>query len=332
MQWVIKVGAQTPAELVFRVVLFDTFTRISTWEYLLKKVGAPLWSTYNRGVYLRALEAAKDDGISLYTGSFQKPAPKLGYDESYANHLVALELLMEDDLPGRLVKAKRMSDIYNWLRTFKGMGEFNTWQLIMNLSYTGLLAKCSDLDSFVALGCGAKAGLKRCFGSTLEPAMQLAVVRWMQETQADHFKRLCLVPATLGPDHHEMQVCDIEHALCEIDKVSRAAYFIRDVPMLISAFSQYERIRTRPTKPKKGFNPSQTHASDFALPVNFGGHEDEEEEERWVVSSIGGKRKQDGVLQYKVFWEGYAKPTWEPASTIKEDAPEAVKLFLDSLS
>lgn len=220
IRYVIRAGSQAPAELVFRVLLFDIFTRIGTWEFLLRNIGAPIWATYNRDDYARVLDQAKEEGMTLYTGSFQKPAPFYGHDSAFMNHLHALELLMEADLPGRLVAATSMADLFNWLRTFKGMGDFSAYQLLLNLSYTGL-GQFSDAESFVVLGCGAHAGLKRCFRGELSRSMKVDLVRWMQRTQQDHFTRLGL-SCTLGPPgskHHVMSVCDIEHTLCEVDKV-----------------------------------------------------------------------------------------------------------------
>jgi hypothetical protein len=221
IRYIIKAGSQEPAELVFRVVLFDTFTRTDTWEYIVRNLGAPTWATYDRDTYAQVLCQAREDGMALYTGSFQKPAPDYGHEFACMNHLHALELLMKADLPGRLVAATRMADVFDWLRTFKGMGDFNAYQLLLNLSYTGL-GNFSDADSFVILGCGARAGLNKCFSKGLSShARELDVARWMQRTQREHFSRLGL-SCTLGPpgsSFHEMSVCDIEHTLCEVDKV-----------------------------------------------------------------------------------------------------------------
>jgi hypothetical protein len=101
------------------------------------------------------------------------------------------------------------------------MGDFNAYQLLLNLSYTGL-SNFTDADSFVILGCGARAGLNKCFSQGLSShARELEVAQWMQRTQREHFSRLGL-SCTLGPPEssfHEMSVCDIEHTLCEVDKV-----------------------------------------------------------------------------------------------------------------
>jgi hypothetical protein len=219
------------------------------------------------------------------------------------NHLHALEVLMKADLPGRLVAATRMADVFDWLRTFKGMGDFNTYQLLLNLSYTGL-GNFSDTDSFVILGCGARAGLNQCFRQGLSShSRELDVVRWMQRTQRDHFSRLGL-SCTIGPPgspFHEMGLCDIEHTLCEVDK--------------------YIRPGSRRFQPSKGRTP------ELVLPLS----PSEDQEERWVIDRIAGKREHEDVVEYQVYWEGYDDPTWEPAEIVEEDAPLAVKQFLKSV-
>ena len=223
IHYVIYTGSQDPVELVFRVVLFDTFTRKETWEYLIKEMGALTWANYKRRSYVKILRKAMASGISVYTGSFQKPSPynRYGMPEAFHNHLLALEALMEADLPGRLCGATSMEELYHWLRTFPGMGEFNTYQLLMNLTYTGL-GKFMDADTFVVAGKGARAGLSLCFGRGLSKETELKIMQWMQRTQRRQLARLGL-SCTLGPPgtpYYRLQLCDIEHCLCEITKVS----------------------------------------------------------------------------------------------------------------
>lgn len=203
-------------------MLFDIFTRVSTWECILQEISSPpTWADYNRQDYAAVLEDAQSIA-SIYSGAFRKPAPVAhGFNSNLKNHLAMLEELMENGLPDVLVRATRICDVYHWIHNFSGFGDFNTWQLLQNLVYTGLLTQCSDLHSFVVLGCGAKKGLQRCLATSLDPVSQLVFVQWMKNTQRQHFRRLGYVPATLGPEEHEVQLVDIEHALCEVDKVRR---------------------------------------------------------------------------------------------------------------
>jgi hypothetical protein len=75
----------------------------------------------------------------------------------------------------------------------------------------------------------------------------------------------------------------------------------------------------------KPFKASKGPTPEFCLPAKFS----DDTEERWVVARIGGKRTREGICYYQVFWEGFVEPSWEPADMIEEDAPLAVKAFLD---
>ena len=88
---------------------------------------------------------------------------------------------------------------------------------------------------------------------------------------------------------------------------------------------QYVRLQSRIGHSKRVFEPSGGPTPEYSLPPVFS----EDNEERWVVTRIGGKKTKAGILYYQVFWEGYVEPTWEPADVIKEDAPLAIKEFLD---
>jgi hypothetical protein len=57
--------------------------------------------------------------------------------------------------------------------------------------------------------------------------------------------------------------------------------------------------------------------------------EELKELERYDVERITGqRRRRGGVEEYKVRWAGFDQETWEPARTVQDDAPDAVKEFL----
>ena len=70
---VIQKGSQDPKEIVFRVLLFNTFTKIETWEALVAKLGPLKWSTYSREKYQAVLSALKSQGQTLYS---RRSAPR----------------------------------------------------------------------------------------------------------------------------------------------------------------------------------------------------------------------------------------------------------------
>jgi hypothetical protein len=124
---VINKGSQGHQELCFRVILFKLFNRISTWN-LLEKALAPLsWASFDLEAYEDVLAEASQSS-SLYTGAYQIPAPNLGDNLGFKNHLLLLQLMMEEDLPGQLLRRKHMRDAHELIQLYPGMGPFLSYQ------------------------------------------------------------------------------------------------------------------------------------------------------------------------------------------------------------
>jgi alpha-glutamyl/putrescinyl thymine pyrophosphorylase clade 1 len=55
--------ASTDAEeVVFRILLFKFFNRISTWETLVKALGTPTWKDFDGPAYVQVLDGAVEKG------------------------------------------------------------------------------------------------------------------------------------------------------------------------------------------------------------------------------------------------------------------------------
>ncbi len=99
----------------------------------------------------------------MYTGAFQKPAPKLGKGSNWENHLHLLDVLMGKDpnLVYAIKNCEFLVDVYDWINCLPGMGDFTSHQLLLDLSYAGLggkgLARFHPSD-FVVAGVGAVKG------------------------------------------------------------------------------------------------------------------------------------------------------------------------------
>jgi len=329
IQDVIEKGSQDPTELVFRIALFNMFTKIETWELLVEQLGPLTWERYSRQHYQRVLSQAKREGMTLYTGAFQKPAPHFGFADAYMNHLVLLEMFMENDLARRLQNAKYLAEVYEYLISFPGMGEFSTYQLILNLSYSRVL-NFSNMD-FVVPGPGASSGLSKMFGSSMKaakgavPSIEVDVIHWLAKHQDQHFERLGLEFSGLGPDHLPMDLADIEHLLCEVDKYSRIAH-----PKIEGKRTEIRRTFT----PSPGDYPAEptlpeawSHPARKIVRIRPGGLP--RIEKRYTVHHIGAHRNEAKGVEYRVYWEGYAdsEATWEPEENLKDDAPLAVEEY-----
>jgi hypothetical protein len=327
---VIEKGSQDPKELVFRITLFNMFTKIDTWELLVRELGPLTWERYNRDDYRKVLTKAKKEGMTLYTGAFQKPAPHFEFQDAHSNHLCLLEILMEADLAGRFVGAQYMDEVYEYLVSFSSMGEFSTYQLMLNLSYSKVL-NFSELD-FVVAGPGALSGLSKMFGASMKraqeavPGIEVDIIRWLAQHQNEHFERLGLIFSGLGPKRLPMGLADIEHLLCEVDKYSRLAH-----PGFKGKRTELRGI----FKPSSGNHPpvptlpkAWSHAARDKIRIRPGGPP--VVEKRYTVERIGAHREGPNGREYRVFWRGYhdSEATWEFERSLLADAPVAVQEYL----
>jgi hypothetical protein len=328
---VIEKGPQDPEEISFRIVLFNLFTKIETWEMLRDQVGRLTWATYDRTKYAAVLHEAKAAGDTLYTGAFQKPAPKFESAYGYVNHLILLEVLMDQKLWHICMSTNHMADVYEWLVSFPSMGEFATYQLMLNLSYSKLLN--FHRNDFVVAGPGASSGLAKMFGKTgmaagksVDSQFEVEVIRWLTATQTQHFKRLGLTPPTLGRKHLLMDVADIEHTLCEVDKYARVAH-----PEFKGRRTElWRKFEAKSLLPKavlpsvwmKMRKPKIRPNRNLAV------------EKRYTVAKIKRHRVTERGMEYLISWWGYPAEddTWEPEITFKDDAKGAVEGYWKKLN
>jgi alpha-glutamyl/putrescinyl thymine pyrophosphorylase clade 1/Chromo (CHRromatin Organisation MOdifier) domain len=330
---VIEKGPQDYVEVVFRVTLFNLFTKTETWELLQDELGPLRWSTYDHDKYVAVLDEAKRQGVTIYTAAFQKFPHQFEKTHHHINHLFLLENMMANEFPYKLTKAKNLADVYDYIVSYPGMGEFNTYQLLVNLSYTNILN--FHRNDFVVAGCGAISGLTKMFGPSFknqykeDKSFAETVLRWLTDHQEVYFERLGLEFSGLGPDRLPLDVSDLEHSTCELDKYCRKAH------PNIKGTSKSFRIKqvfnpksppSEPVLPKAWSHPKRRvpRVQQRLLKV----------EKRYEVQCIRNhKVDAQGNKLYHVFWVGYkdSEATWEFESSLLLDAPNAVKDYLASI-
>jgi alpha-glutamyl/putrescinyl thymine pyrophosphorylase clade 1 len=244
---VIGKGDQNLHETCFRVILFRCFNRISTWELLLAHFGELTWRDFNLAAYEAVLYEEYKQNNRLYGASYILPAPELGgtsLDESkgkvnYANHLRLLKVMMETDLPGQLAQLSELSDAWERISLYPGMGAFlssqyvslchllvfpfvNVHRLLLDLNMIPELTRPED---WAICGPGAESCLLKIFGPGVKGVYNEAL-NWLQQTQDLHFARLGISQERrpcIGSTY-ELSPVDFEHSLCECDVYSRKAH------------------------------------------------------------------------------------------------------------
>ena len=210
--------SRDPSDVVFRTLLFKVFNRQDTWEHLESRVGPVTWHSFNYDQYREALDEAAERG-PIYSAAYVMPPPRLGEDRKHANHLQLLARMMRDGLVCRVLNARSLSEVYKTLVSYPGLGPFLAFQYTIDLNYSDVLP--FDENDFVVAGPGAKDGVRKCFGKDAT-GIEQDVIRYMVDSQADHFARLGLsFPGLFGRALH---LIDAQNLFCEVDKYARVRH------------------------------------------------------------------------------------------------------------
>lgn len=207
-----------PDDLVFRTLLFKFFNRVSTWQSLERAVGPVSWSSYDPVLYAAALNEMAASG-PVYSPAYVIPPPRLGAERKHQNHLRLLELMMDDRLPEKIGRADGLRQVYEMLAGYPSIGPFLAFQFSIDLNYTPLTA--FDEDDFVVAGPGAVDGIRKCLGPAAA-GLEAEVIRFMVDSQEDHFERLGL--SFGGLFGRRLHLIDAQNLFCEVDKYARVAH------------------------------------------------------------------------------------------------------------
>ncbi|MER7514587.1 nucleotide kinase domain-containing protein [Streptomyces lavendulae] len=216
---VIYEGDQEWEEVFFRTLLLKIFNKESTWRLLSDELGELRWDGYDYRAYDDVLSRTFAAGERLYSAAYIVPPPQLGEERKHRNHLRLLEMMMTSDAPQKVVAAPTLRDAYEVLLSYPALGPFLAYQFVIDLNYAAEMP-FSEMD-FVVAGPGARDGIRKCFGPRAD-GIESDVIRYMAETQDEHFARLGLVfPGLRG---RPLQLIDCQNLFCEVDKYARVAY------------------------------------------------------------------------------------------------------------
>ena len=212
---------RTPAEVVFRIVLFKLFNKIETWQLLERSLGSLSFETYRFDDYDRILSQAMSKGTRIYSAAYIMPpgSGAFGRKAKHQNNLKLLEFMMSERLPDRLAAARTMQEGFEILRAFPTIGDFLAYQFITDINYSEVI-DFSEMD-FVIPGPGARDGLRKCFADT-GGLSDAELIRLMADRQQNECARLGLEFPTLWG--RTLQLIDCQNLFCEIDKFARAVH------------------------------------------------------------------------------------------------------------
>ncbi|MEV7872470.1 nucleotide kinase domain-containing protein [Streptomyces sp. NPDC088124] len=216
---VIYRGDQEWEEVFFRTLLFKIFNKSSTWRLLEDALGEVRWDAYDYRAFDQVLSQAFAAGQRLYSAAYIVPPPHLGELRKHQNHLRLLEMMMRQQAPRRVLSAPTLQGAYQVLLDFPAIGPFLAYQFVIDLNYAAQMP-FSEAD-FVVPGPGARDGIRKCFGARAD-GLEAEVIRYMADTQDEHFARLGLGFA--GLRGRRLQLIDCQNLFCEVDKYARVAH------------------------------------------------------------------------------------------------------------
>ncbi len=216
---VIYAGDQEPSEVVFRVLLFKWFNRISTWELLSERLGPPRLDGFDPSLAQRVLTAARAAGRRVYSAAYIVPPVPGEPGPKHAGHLSSTMRMLDEGIVDEIRGAGYLEGVFRALRAWPGIGDFLAYQLAIDLNYSEVIDH--DEDEFVVAGPGALDGIAKAWPRA-DLRKAAAIIRVTAAEQHERFTALGLAfPGLFG---RPLKLIDCQNLYCEISKYSRAAH------------------------------------------------------------------------------------------------------------
>lgn len=173
-----------------------------------------------------ALEAVAHNGDKVYTGAYmiraESDQAKPWYSWSkhrYIAEIVIGRLWEDRELLTRAfeVEGQTLQNCWGFFQSHRyvGWGPFMAFEVVTDMRHTRYLRDAPDIMTWANAGPGALRGLNRLAGlAPTEPLSQPRACQMMQDLLTESRE-----PGKLGPHVPQpLEMRDIEHALCEVDK------------------------------------------------------------------------------------------------------------------
>jgi hypothetical protein len=218
-------ASQDAEEVVFRILLFKFFNRISTWETLVKDLGIPSWKNFGESVCVAVLDGIEAKGGKIFSGAYMhndlKNYAHISH-KKYPRYIRLLKEMMQDDVTGKLQAAQTYRDAFHVLHAYPLHENFIGMQHLTDINYSTVIN--FDEDDFIRPGPGALRGIQKCFAFGRKPTVSEAVecIEGCVAGQSEFFQHFGLKTVALfGRRLHSI---DCQNLFCEVDKYAREAH------------------------------------------------------------------------------------------------------------
>lgn len=208
-------------DMLFRILLFKTFNKIETWNYLEKTVGEIKYEKNFFSYYSSVLNKLYLSNETLYSGAYIMCSGKkeFGMQRKYENHLLLLDYMFKDRFAIKAKKCTSLKSLFELLSSYPTIGIFLAQQYATDINYSNI---CNfDENEFVIAGPGAKSGIKKCF-SNIGTYSEFDIIKYMVDNQKQEFKKRNLTFCNLWG--RDLKLIDCQNIFCETDKYARLAH------------------------------------------------------------------------------------------------------------
>ena len=215
-----NVEKYTPEDMLLRILVFKIFNKIETWEYLKQTYGEITISNFDVK-HISNLLSIRQQHFPIFNNAYMMTGCCQKFDYLKSKHEKWLTMVKEeflgDGIVYKILNAKSLEEVYNFLRGCSFLGGFLAYQYAIDFNYSPYI-NFSEND-FVVAGIGAKRGIDKCFishGHTYEDAIRYTqnhLSELREKYGYNNFKPL---------EGHEPTLLDLQNCFCETDKYLRA--------------------------------------------------------------------------------------------------------------
>jgi hypothetical protein len=218
----------TSSELWFWMVVARMFNYIPTLQVLNRFVP----DQWNPDRVQTILEIQKEEGNKIYTSAYMLRGPAGGGDKIEYTIWKILQPLWDaqqgsNTIPFDFKKLPTLQSTAKWLQGFHGIGPFLAYEIVTDLRHTRYLKDAPDINTWANAGPGAIRGLNRLLGRPLKSKMKQEEAVYLMTGILNNLEPNLALNKPLSPMRPlppwvaQLELRDIEHSLCEVDKYLR---------------------------------------------------------------------------------------------------------------
>ena len=202
-------------DMLFNIIAFRIFNWPETYKVLCGD--EDFIYEWDEGESYLLLEEMKKSGKKMFTGAYMvtnngkhKEKWKLAHESLCEIH----SGIVENNIGYEISKYNSIQHAWNLINPFPMMGNFVSYEMVTDLTYTYILRNASDILTWANAGPGAIRGINRLLGKDVK-------ARLSEEEALRHMRWLLKKISNNADFGRDVVIRDIEHSLCEFDKYER---------------------------------------------------------------------------------------------------------------